>query len=178
MKPAKSSAMPWRPLVGQKALVTGANSGIGMAVALGLGAAGADVSVNYVNRPEEAETVAVEIRSAGTDAIAIQANVADENQVDAMFRTHLDRFGRIDILVANAGLQRDAPFAEMSLADWNSVISVNLTGQFLCCREAVRAMTRTGVVAGLSKSAGKIICMSSVHQHIPWAGHVNYAASK
>ena len=166
------------PLVGQKALVTGANSGIGLSVAVGLGAAGADVSVNYVTRPEEAEAAAAEIRKGGTDAIAIKANVADEAEVEAMFHTHLERFGRIDILVANAGLQRDAPFAEMSLADWNAVIGVNLTGQFLCCREAVREMTKIGVVPEISKAAGKIICMSSVHQHIPWAGHVNYAASK
>lgn len=167
-----------RPLLGQKALVTGANSGIGLAVAVGLGAAGADVSVNYVTRPEEAEAAAAEIGKAGTGAIAIQANVADESEVDAMFRAHLDRFGRIDILVANAGLQRDAPLAEMSLTDWNRVLAVNLTGQFLCCRAAVREMTKTGVVPGVSKAAGKIICMSSVHEAIPWAGHANYAASK
>jgi glucose 1-dehydrogenase len=95
-----------------------------------------------------------------------------------MFRAFLKRFGRIDILVANAGVQRDSPLVDMSLADWNTVIAVNLTGQFLCCREAVRAMTRQGVQAGLSRSAGKIICMSSVHERIPWGGHVNYAASK
>lgn len=178
MTSAKPGAAPWRPLVGQKALVTGANSGIGLAVAIGLGAAGADVAVNYVSRPEEAEAVAADIRAGGSDAIAIEANVADEAQVQAMFRTHLEHFGRLDILVANAGLQRDAPFAEMSLADWNLVIAVNLTGQFLCCREAVREMSRAGVVSGVSRSAGKIICMSSVHQQIPWAGHVNYAASK
>ena len=178
MKPAKSSDTPWRPLVGQKALVTGGSSGIGKAVALGLGAAGADVSVNYRKDPAEAEEVAAEIQGFGSGAIPIRADVADEAEVEAMFRVHHDRFGRIDILVANAGVQRDAPFAEMSLADWNSVIAVNLTGQFLCCRAAVRAMRRTGPVPGVSKSAGKIICMSSVHQQIPWAGHVNYAASK
>jgi len=171
-------ASGWRPLTGQKALVTGANSGIGRAVAIGLGAAGADVSVNYVSRPDEAEAVAADIRDGGSDAIAIKANVADEAEVEAMFGTHLDRFGQIDILVANAGVQRDAPFAEMPLADWNNVIAVNLTGQFLCCRAAVREMQRTGIVAGVSKAAGKVICMSSVHQQIPWAGHVNYAASK
>src|SRR4051812_42417062 len=154
MNPAKPSEAPWRPLVGQKALVTGGSSGIGKAVALGLGTAGADVSVNYLNRPEEAEEVVADIQSFGSDAIPIQANVAEEAEVGAMFRTHFERFERIDILVANAGLQHDAAFAEMSLADWNTVIAVNLTGQFLCCREAVRAMTRTGVVPGLSKAAG------------------------
>ncbi|HEX3536273.1 MAG TPA: SDR family oxidoreductase [Stellaceae bacterium] len=178
MKPAKSTDQPWRPLIGQKVLVTGGSSGIGKAVAIGLGAAGADVSVNYRSDLPEAEEVTSEIQRFGGEAVAIKADVSDESEVETMFRTHLDRFGRIDILVANAGLQRDAPFAEMSLKDWNTVLAVNLTGQFLCCREAVREMERSGVVAGVSKSAGKIICMSSVHQHIPWAGHVNYAASK
>jgi glucose 1-dehydrogenase len=119
-----------------------------------------------------------EIERCGGDALPIQADVSDEAQVEAMFRAHLERFGRVDILVANAGLQRDAAFAEMTIADWNIVIAVNLTGQFLCCRAAVRAMARTGPVACVSRAAGKIICMSSVHQQIPWAGHVNYAASK
>jgi len=158
--------------------VTGANSGIGRAIALALGEAGADVGVNYVSRPEDADTVVAEIRQYGVDAVALEANVADETQVTAMFGKFLDRLGRIDILVANAGVQRDALFVDMTLADWNTVIGVNLTGQFLCCREAVRSMTHTGPVPGISKAAGKIICMSSVHQLIPWAGHVNYAASK
>jgi glucose 1-dehydrogenase len=95
-----------------------------------------------------------------------------------MFRNMLSKFGRIDILVNNAGLQRDSAFHEMTLAQWNTVINVNLTGQFLCAREAVRNFLKTGVVEGVSCSAGKIICMSSVHQEIPWAGHANYAASK
>ena len=168
----------WNPLSGQKALVTGANSGIGRAVALGLGTAGADVGVNYVTGPEAADAVVEEIRGSGTDAVALQADVSDEDQVIAMYRQFVERFGHIDILVANAGVQRDAPFIDMTLADWNTVIAINLTGQFLCCREAVRAMARQGVVAGVSKAAGKIICMSSVHERIPWAGHVNYAASK
>jgi glucose 1-dehydrogenase len=168
----------WRPLIGQKALVTGANSGIGRAVALALAAAGADVGVNYVVHPEEAAEVVNEIEALGRDAAALMADVSSEDQVIAMYRAMTERFGRIDILVANAGVQRDAPFIEMSLAQWNTVIAVNLTGQFLCCREAVRAMARQGVVAGVSKAAGKIICMSSVHERIPWAGHVNYTASK
>ena len=168
----------WRPLQGQKALVTGANSGIGRAIALALGAAGADVGVNYVSRPEAADAVVEQIRKAGTDAIALEADVSDEDQVVAMFRNVIERFGRLDILVANAGVQRDAPFVDMTLADWNTVIAINLTGQFLCCREAVRAMSQRGVTDGVSKAAGKIICMSSVHERIPWAGHINYAASK
>ncbi|MBV9862397.1 MAG: SDR family oxidoreductase [Alphaproteobacteria bacterium] len=168
----------WRPLVGQKALVTGANSGIGEGVARALGAAGADIGVNYVVRPEEAEAVVAAIKQSGVDAVALKADVSDEAQVQAMFRDFIAHFGRIDILVANAGLQRDAALVDMTLAQWNTVIGVNLTGQFLCCREAVRDMAPRGPVPGVSKAAGKIICMSSVHERIPWAGHVNYAASK
>jgi glucose 1-dehydrogenase len=174
----KENQKAWRPLIGQKALVTGASSGIGRAVALALGAAGADVGVNYVTRREDADAVADEIRKSGTAAVALEADVSNEEQVVAMFHTAVEHFGRLDILVANAGVQRDAPFVDMTLADWNTVIAINLTGQFLCCREAVRTMSRQGVTAGLSKAAGKIICMSSVHERIPWAGHVNYAASK
>jgi glucose 1-dehydrogenase len=168
----------WRPLQGQKALVTGANSGIGRAVALALGGAGADVGVNYVTRPEEAEAVVAEIRESGTNALALEADVSNEDQVVAMFRAAVEHFGRLDILVANAGVQRDAYFVDMTLKDWSTVIAINLTGQFLCCREAVRAMAHQGVTSEVSNAAGKIICMSSVHERIPWAGHVNYAASK
>ena len=176
MGAAKAEA--WRPLAGQKALVTGANSGIGQAVALALGAAGADVGVNYVTHPEAADAVVAEIKKTGADALALAADVSNEDEVTAMFRALIGHFGRIDILVANAGVQRDTALVDMSLADWNLVLAINLTGQFLCCREAVRAMVRQGIVAEVSKAAGKIICMSSVHQKIPWAGHVNYAASK
>jgi glucose 1-dehydrogenase len=175
---AASDKSGWRPLVGQKALVTGANSGIGQAVAIALGAAGADVGVNYVTRPEAADSVVAQLRQSGVDAVALAADVSQEDQVAAMFRAFTERFGRIDILVANAGVQRDSALVDMSLADWNIVLRINLTGQFLCCREAIRAMARQGVPEGLSKAAGKIICMSSVHERIPWAGHVNYAASK
>lgn len=175
---ANPGSSDWRPLLGQKALVTGANSGIGRAVALALAQGGADVAVNYVVRPEEADEVVAEIGKFGRHGIALKADVSAEDNVVAMFREMEERFGRIDILVANAGVQRDARFIDMTLAQWSAVISINLTGQFLCCREAVRAMSRQGVVPGVSKAAGKIICMSSVHQRIPWAGHVNYAASK
>ncbi|MBI2959659.1 MAG: SDR family oxidoreductase, partial [Betaproteobacteria bacterium] len=98
--------------------------------------------------------------------------------VQAMFGRAIEEFGSVDILVNNAGLQADAPFHEMTLAQWRKVIDVNLTGQFLCAREAIREYLRRGVVAELSCSAGKIICISSVHDVIPWAGHANYAASK
>lgn len=167
-----------RPLKNQKALVTGANSGIGEACALALGAAGADVVINYISRPEEAERVAENIRQSGTRAIAFQADVSREDQVQAMFAEMLKEFGTIDILVNNAGLQRDSRFQDMTVEQWNTVIAINLTGQFLCAREAVREFLRRGVVPEVSTAAGKIICMSSVHEVIPWGGHVNYAASK
>jgi glucose 1-dehydrogenase len=157
-------------LKGQTALVTGANSGIGKAVAIALGQAGAAVVVNYVANRDAADEVAGQIKNAGGEAIALEADVSNEEQVQAMFAAAIRRFGTIDILVNNAGLQQDAPFAEMTLAQWNKVISVNLTGQFLCAREAVREFLRRGIRSGISCAAGKIICMSSVHQQIPWAG--------
>ncbi len=163
---------------GQSALVTGANSGIGEAVAIALGAQGANVVVNYVTHPDVAEVVVEKIKSSGGKAIAIKADVSNEGEVKAMFQQMFKEFGTIDILVNNAGLQKDASFADMSLADWQLVINVNLTGQFLCAREAVKEFLRRGVIPERSAAAGKIISMSSVHQVIPWAGHVNYAASK
>lgn len=165
-------------LKGQSALVTGANSGIGLAVALALGNDGANVVVNYVTHPEVAEQVVQQIISNGGNAVAIKADVSKEEEVQAMFKQMFDKYGTIDILVNNAGLQKDSPFETMSLADWQLVINVNLTGQFLCAREAVKEFLRRGVVAERSAAAGKIICMSSVHEVIPWAGHVNYATSK
>src|SRR5215469_16674661 len=165
-------------LKGQKALVTGANSGIGKAVAIALGQAGADVVVNYVRDDASAIDTVQTIAGCGVRALAIQADVAEESQVKAMFAQMLKEFGTVDILVNNAGLQKDAPLEEMTLVQWNTVIGVNLTGQFLCAREAVREFKRRGVVKEVSVSAGKIICMSSVHETIPWARHVNYAASK
>ncbi|MGW1541976.1 SDR family oxidoreductase [Streptomyces sp. NPDC002309] len=175
---APQGVIPAHLLKGQKALVTGANSGIGKATAVALGRAGADVVVNYVAGSEEADKVVEEIASFGVRAAAYQADVSDEDQVVAMTGRMVEEFGTIDILVANAGMQRDAPFTEMTLAQWQKVLDVNLTGQFLCAREAVKEFLRRGVVPEVSRAAGKIICMSSVHQIIPWAGHVNYAASK
>jgi len=165
-------------LKGQSALVTGANSGIGKAVAIALGNDGANVVVNFVTHPETAEDVVNEIKANGGNAIALQADVSNEDQVQNMFQELYKTFGTIDILVNNAGLQKDSPFTEMSLADWQLVININLTGQFLCAREAAREFIKRGLVPERSKAAGKIICMSSVHQVIPWAGHVNYASSK
>lgn len=170
---------PHRNLLhGQKALVTGASSGIGKSVAIYLAQEGADVVINYVGGEQAANEVVQTIRSKGGKAIAIQADVSKEDQVQAMFEQMLDEFGTIDILVNNAGVQKDAPIDEMTLTQWNTVINVNLTGQFLCAREAIREFKRRGVVPSVSCAAGKIISMSSVHEVIPWAGHVNYAASK
>ena len=170
--------MEHRPLRGQKALVTGASSGIGEGVARALGAAGADVVVNYVAQPEIAERIAGEIARGGVQAMAIRADVSQETQVEAMIDRMVSEWGAIDILVNHAGLQRDAAFTEMTLDQWNTVIGVNLTGMFLCARAAARTMVKQGVRSDASRAAGKIVCVSSVHEVIPWAGHVNYAASK
>ena len=168
-----------KKLKGQKALVTGASSGIGKGIAIGLGHAGADVVVNYIKDDAEAEAVIEEVRRCGgSNSYAHRCDVSDEDDVRQMFDRMRREFGTIDILVNNAGLQQDAPFEEMTLAQWNKVIAVNLTGQFLCAREAVREFKRRGVQPAVSCSAGKIICIGSVHDVIPWAGHVNYAASK
>jgi len=174
--------LPPRPLVkclrGQKALVTGANSGIGRGIAIALGQAGADVVVNWVAHEEEAAHVVEEIGRAGSKAFAFRADVSKEAEVQAMFARMQEAFGAVDIVVNNAGLQKDAAFHEMSVEAWDLVMNVNLKGQFLCSREAVRAFRRQGVRPEISCAAGKIICISSVHDVIPWAGHVNYAASK
>ena len=165
-------------LKNQAALVTGANSGIGEAIAIGLGKAGADVVVNYVVDPGSAERVVEKIKSFGSRAIALKADVSNEQEVKEMFKAMFKEFGTIDILVNNAGLQRDAAFHNMTIDQWNKVINVNLTGQFLCAREAIIEMLRRGPAPERSVATGKIICMSSVHELIPWAGHVNYASSK
>lgn len=174
-----NAASPSKVLAGQKALVTGGSSGIGHGVAVALAAAGADVLVNYASAdPSHAEAVAEEIRKTGAKALTFRADVSKEQAVQDMFRHAIQEFGSLDIVVANAGIQKDAPLDQMTIEQWNAVIGVNLTGQFLCCREAVREFKRHGVRREISKAAGKIICVSSVHDVIPWAGHVNYAASK
>jgi glucose 1-dehydrogenase len=167
-------------LKGQVAIITGASSGIGAGVAKSLATAGAKVVVNHpVDATKAAaEAVLAEIASIGGDGVIYQADVSKEDEVKKMFADVIARFGTVDILINNAGLQRDSPFQEMTLEQWNYVLAVNLTGQFLCAREAVREFLRRGVVPERSRAAGKIICMSSVHEVIPWAGHANYAASK
>lgn len=171
------SYSPYR-LKGQKALVTGSSSGIGAAVAHHLAQAGASVVINYHSEKDEAEQIVSDILAKGGEAIAIGANVAKEDEVKAMFQQMFHHFGTIDILVNNAGIQKDAAFVEMTLDQWNLVLNVNLTGQFLCAREASKEFLRRGVRPDISCAAGKIICISSVHEVIPWAGHVNYASSK
>ena len=175
----KSAAMDQK-LKGQIAIITGASSGIGAGVSKSLAAAGATVVVNYPVEATKAaaEAVLAEIKGAGGAGITYQCDVSKEPEVQQMFADVVKQFGTVDILVNNAGLQRDSPFNEMTLEQWNYVLSVNLTGQFLCAREAVKEFLRRGIVPERSRAAGKIICMSSVHEEIPWGGHVNYAASK
>jgi glucose 1-dehydrogenase len=165
-------------LNGQVALITGADSGIGKGVALAMARAGARVLINFVHNHDAADEVVKTIKDEGGEAFAHQADVSREEEVLAMFAKIIETYGAIDILVNNAGLQKDAKFVDMTLDDWNTVIGINLTGQFLCSREAAKEFIKRGVVEGVSRAAGKIICMSSVHEVIPWAGHVNYAASK
>ena len=165
-------------LKGQSALVTGADSGIGKGVAIALASAGASVIINHVDAHDVAEQTVDEITSAGGRAYAIHADISKEDEVKAMFAETYKQYGTIDILINNAGLQKDSKFVDMTLEQWNTFISINLTGQFLCSREAAKEFIRRGVVPERSKAAGKIVCMSSVHEVIPWAGHVNYAASK
>ncbi|SOD81813.1 SDR family oxidoreductase [Spirosoma fluviale] len=167
-------------LQGQIALITGSSSGIGAGVAKSLAEAGATVVINHSSDKSKssADAVLKEITDAGGSGIVIQCDVSEEDEVTKLFADVVARYGTIDILINNAGLQRDAKFHEMTLEDWNTVIKVNLTGQFLCAREAIREFLRRGPRPEVSSATGKIICMSSVHEVIPWAGHVNYAASK
>ncbi|MCB1882411.1 MAG: glucose 1-dehydrogenase [Geminicoccaceae bacterium] len=166
-------------LEGQVAVVTGASSGLGRACALALGAAGCTVVVNHLEAmAADGEAVAAEIEAAGGKAMPFVADVSDEAEVEAMFKETVRRFGTVHVLVNNAGIQRGAKFQDMTLAAWRAVLDVNLTGQFLCARSAVREFLRRGPEPDVSPSLGRIVCMSSVHQTIPWAFEVNYAASK
>ncbi len=164
-------------LTGQVAIVTGASSGLGRASAIAFAKAGAKVAVNYNSSADKARAVVEEIEQAGGEAFACEADTSNEATVLKLFDETVARFGGVDIVFANAGMQKDAPYAELSLEDWKRVIDVNLTGQFLVSREAVRRF-RTQGDRGVSRAIGKILFMSSVHEVIPWAGHANYAASK
>lgn len=167
-----------KKLMGQTAIVTGASSGIGKAVALAYGAHGAQVVVNYIKGEDAANEIVRTIQNGGGKAMAIACDVSKQDEVQSMFKQTIEEYGTVDILVNNAGIQVDAAFVDMTLEQWQKVIDVNLTGLFLCAKEAVNEFLKRGVVSERSVAAGKIICMSSVHQVIPWAGHVNYAASK
>lgn len=170
---------PPADLKGQVAIVTGGSSGIGKACALALGLAGCKVVVDCVaSGLTDANGVVDEIIKSGGAAIAIQCDVSNEDEVIALFAKTVATYGTVDILVNNAGLQKDGNIADMTLQKWNVVIGVNMTGQFLCAREAVKEFRRRGLKPETSAALGKIICMSSVHEVIPWAGHVNYATSK
>lgn len=161
----------------QVVLVTGGDSGIGRAISLAFAKEGACVVVNYNSNQEKADEVVAQITADGGRALALQASTSEEADVTRLFEQAAEKFGGIDILVANAGIQKDAPIAEMSLSDWQAVVDVNLTGQFLCAREAIQRFRQQGN-RGRARANGTILCMSSVHEVIPWAGHANYAASK
>lgn len=173
-----SSAHGNARLAGQTAIVTGASSGIGESVAREFAAAGAAVVVNYSSSAEDAARIAQEINSSGGRAVAMKADVSTEEDVQRLFAETIEHFGAVDIVVSNAGIQKDAALVEMTLEQWQEVIDVNLTGAFLCAREAARTFLRQGPRPEVSRATGKIIFTSSVHEIIPWAGHVNYAASK
>jgi 3-oxoacyl-[acyl-carrier protein] reductase len=158
------------PLAGQVALVTGASRGIGRAIALELGAAGAQVVVNYASSPEAAEAVVAAITASGGQAWSHRANVADESEVDGMVKAVLEKAGRLDVLVNNAGITRDGLLMRMKTADWQSVIDLNLTGVFLCTRAVSRAM--------LKARSGRIINITSVVALMGNPGQANYSAAK
>lgn len=162
---------------GQVALVTGANTGIGKEIAFALGKAGASIVVNYLELEAQALEVVNRLRSFGCKAAGYRADVADELQVSAMFDFIGQEFGRLDILVNNAGIEQSSPLSEMSLAQWQKVLDVNLTGQFLCIREAVK-MFKSGQISKSQAVRGKIVCISSIHESVAWAGNCNYAVSK
>ena len=165
-------------LNGQRALVTGASSGIGRAIAHALADSGAAVLVNYRADKDDAEEVVSDIIRDGGEAFAFQADVAQPEDCGRLFDALRDRYGGVDIVVANAGIQRDAAFTDLTLDEWRKVIDVNLTGQFICSQDAVRQFRRQGMEPERSRALGKIIFTSSVHQAIPWAGHANYATAK
>jgi glucose 1-dehydrogenase len=165
-------------LRGRRAVVTGADSGIGRAIALAFGRAGAAVAVDYASDAQRAQTVVDEIRRAGSEAFATRADVSKPDEVQALFEAAVSRFGGVDIAVMNAGIQRDAPFADMSIEDWQRVIDVNLTGAFLCAQQAVRQFRRQPRPAHASRAIGVLLFISSVHETIAWAGHANYTAAK
>jgi glucose 1-dehydrogenase len=157
-------------LSGMRSIVTGASSGVGAAVARDLAAAGARVMVNCYKDQEAGAAVAEEIHQTGGEALFECADVSSEADVARLFTRTCREFGGLDLLVNNAGIQQNASATDMTLAQWKRVIDVNLTGQFLCSREAAQEFLRAGREPGSTRCRGNIICMSSVHETIPWAG--------
>lgn len=167
-------------LKNQVAIITGSSSGIGAGAAKSLAESGAEVVINYpfAGSLDQAKSVLKEITDNGGKGIVYQCDVSKEEEVIKMFQDVVAQLGTVDILINNAGIQRDAKFTEMTLDQWNAVIGTNLTGQFLCAREAIKEFRRRGIDPSRSVACGKIIHISSVHEIIPWAGHANYASSK
>ncbi len=157
-------------LEGQVAVVTGASRGIGRAVAIALAASGAQVVVNYARSSTAADEVVAHITEAGGSAVAIQADVSQTDQVDALISGTLEKFGRVDILVNNAGITRDTLLLRMKLEDWQAVIDLNLTGVFLCTRAVAKIM--------LKQRSGRIINIASVAGQMGNPGQANYSAAK
>jgi glucose 1-dehydrogenase len=178
MRSNKHGIMVNNNLSKQTVLVTGASSGIGRAIAIAMAKAGANVVINYHSDDAGAAETLDVIEKGGGTGLIINADVSKEVEVLTMFDFAIKNFGTIDILINNAGIQKDSKFIEMSLADWQEVMDTNLTGQFLCAREAAKEFCKRGVVAERSTAAGKVIFISSVHNIVPWAGHANYTTSK
>ena len=170
--------MNHKPLEAQRAMITGGSSGIGAAIAKAFSEAGAAVVINHNRDALAAKQLVNEITAKEGRAVAVNADVTKPKDCKRLFEVAVKHFGGIDILVANAGIERDKAFTKLSLKDWQEVINVNLTSQFLCAQEAVRLFRRQGLEPRRSRALGKVLFMSSVHQAIPWAGHANYAASK
>lgn len=159
-------------------LVTGASSGIGQGIAIAFGQNGHNVVVNYYGDDEGAQETLEQIKQGGGAGFIHKADVGQEAEVVRMFEETVAKYGRVDILINNAGIQKDSKFSGMSLDEWNKVINTNLTGQFLCAREAIQLFEKERQANPNDRAIGSIIFISSVHDIIPWAGHVNYASSK
>jgi len=164
----------------QVAIITGASSGIGTGIAKSIASAGAKVIINHSSEKSknEVQKVLEEIKKNGGDGMVYQCDVSKEAEVVNMFAYVVSEYGTVDILINNAGIQKDAKFIDMTVEEWDTLMGINLRGQFLCSREAIKEFLRRGIDTSRSVACGKIIHISSVHEIIPWAGHANYAASK
>ncbi|WP_273852076.1 glucose-1-dehydrogenase [Guptibacillus spartinae] len=163
--------MVYKELKGKVAIVTGAASGLGKAVATRFGAEGMKVVVNYLSKEDEATNVVEEIKRSGGEAISVQADVSKEADVEKLIKAAHENFGTLNVMMNNAGIQKEIPSHKMTLDDWNNVISVNLSGTFLGSTKAINYMLEHQI-------KGSIINMSSVHEVVPWPHFVHYASSK